>query len=232
MTSTLLLWLLEMHSVIANLRKELIIVQNLYIRYFESETTLRFCIAYAFQTAVKSILVNPKNVTLLRLTNMPAITRTHTGEIKRKDYSLTGLRLVGECPAVKPPRAPKISAEVRRKVVKGTDPKVTRVRSGKEFNFDSEGFKDAFDKQYENFSKTPVDVCEGVDFVPNVCFGERTEGMSAIAHADHEIEKWEKVKQAHQDNLPGAVPSIMKMIKKLKEARAQMEENEENTCIV
>lgn len=184
---------------------------------------------------------------------MTAATRTSTGTVQRQSYSYAKLKLKGEAVGGSGPTRNATIKRARRESIgkssgkgsrKGTRASTAKVESrGTKGKGKIDGWTlppelsveticKMLEKEQGNTAPPEDDICEGVNFMPDVAFGERTEGMSRIQRSELEIEKWEKVKAVHEKHLPRVVPMINETLRKLKEKRKAMEENEENTRVL
>ena len=73
-----------------------------------------------------------------------------------------------------------------------------------------------------------VDVCDGINFFPGRCWGEREErGLSAIERAEREVEIWEEVRRSHREGgQEGMVPMIEAVVEREREKMADLRRRE------
>lgn len=181
---------------------------------------------------------------------MPVITRSSTGITKRPNYNYGFLRLRGEAvnedeassiqPAQKRRKNPRASSGRGKAKIANPNPQPTDKgkRKAKDkaqpgmslLDFDPKAVAAELRKDQQQSIPPLPDVCQGVTFIPPVSFGERMkEGLSRLELLDIDIDKWEKVKEAHHQHLPSAVPMIAETLRKLREKRTMMARDPANS---
>lgn len=142
-------------------------------------------------------------------------TRTQTGTISRKDYGYHVLKLRGERCRRSPAPAPAAARS------SPTPPQISPVQ-----------FEHDVGLYPNNPSSQAEDLSGGITGFPSVVFGEQeTTGLSNIQRADREVQRWETIKAWHEENLPDVLPMVRIQELKAREARAAIEDNDENNAI-